>query len=318
MKRIKIPDVVLLAVWKRWLERHKDPPTPTDIFEALRRNAAALKTSHAKFLADTENSGRAFDAARIPDVATVARKMARFALEWEARTAVYNVDGIEVKGEEFMRRLNLSVAEFARVAEHFEKLKPGDRLEYVQDKTAATAEAIADSLERSQLPLEEFVDSLRSVTTFVEAHVDACSDEDQKEALVKIVSRLRSYIRLLEGLLQGHRTRRAFRDAAERSYVSIAERYGADAAHLASTDLLGSAMRALTSIRKVVREKPNGFDSRVVEDLRHDCDVVIGMCRGHAPVIEPQDEWERRLVGLAKDCEVSLPDSALSNEGLYE
>jgi hypothetical protein len=32
----------------------------------------------------------------------------------------------------------------------------------------------------------------------------------------------------------------------------------------------------------------------------------------------PQDEWERRLLGLGSDCGVSLPDSALSSDGLYE
>ncbi len=32
----------------------------------------------------------------------------------------------------------------------------------------------------------------------------------------------------------------------------------------------------------------------------------------------PQDEWERRLLGLAKDCGVSLPDWALSREAIYE
>jgi hypothetical protein len=36
------------------------------------------------------------------------------------------------------------------------------------------------------------------------------------------------------------------------------------------------------------------------------------------PVIEPQDEWERRLFGAAVDCGVSVPDSALSSEGLYD
>jgi hypothetical protein len=34
--------------------------------------------------------------------------------------------------------------------------------------------------------------------------------------------------------------------------------------------------------------------------------------------IEPQDEWERGLLEAARDCGVSLPDSALSSEGLYE
>jgi hypothetical protein len=34
--------------------------------------------------------------------------------------------------------------------------------------------------------------------------------------------------------------------------------------------------------------------------------------------IVPQDEWERRLLGAATDCGVSLPHSAVSSEGLYE
>ena len=36
-----------------------------------------------------------------------------------------------------------------------------------------------------------------------------------------------------------------------------------------------------------------------------------------APV-EPRDDWERRLFEAALDCGVSVPDSALSSEGLYE
>jgi hypothetical protein len=36
------------------------------------------------------------------------------------------------------------------------------------------------------------------------------------------------------------------------------------------------------------------------------------------PAVEPRDEWERRLFGAALDCGVSVPDSALSSEGLYE
>ncbi len=32
----------------------------------------------------------------------------------------------------------------------------------------------------------------------------------------------------------------------------------------------------------------------------------------------PRDEWERRLLGLAKDCGVSLSDQAVSREALYE
>lgn len=34
--------------------------------------------------------------------------------------------------------------------------------------------------------------------------------------------------------------------------------------------------------------------------------------------IQPQDDWERELLALAKECGVSLPDEALSRETLYE
>jgi hypothetical protein len=37
-----------------------------------------------------------------------------------------------------------------------------------------------------------------------------------------------------------------------------------------------------------------------------------------APAVEPRDDWERRLFGAAIDCGVSVPDSALSSDGLYE
>lgn len=32
----------------------------------------------------------------------------------------------------------------------------------------------------------------------------------------------------------------------------------------------------------------------------------------------PADDWERRLFGAAVDCGVSVPDDALSSEGLYD
>ena len=35
-------------------------------------------------------------------------------------------------------------------------------------------------------------------------------------------------------------------------------------------------------------------------------------------VVQPRDEWERRLLGVASDCGVSLPDSALGSDGLYD
>ena len=36
------------------------------------------------------------------------------------------------------------------------------------------------------------------------------------------------------------------------------------------------------------------------------------------PRIQPQDEWERRLLGAASDCGVALSHEAVSSEGLYE
>jgi hypothetical protein len=37
-----------------------------------------------------------------------------------------------------------------------------------------------------------------------------------------------------------------------------------------------------------------------------------------AAALQPRDEWERGLLATAKDCGVSLPNSALSSEGLYD
>jgi hypothetical protein len=37
-----------------------------------------------------------------------------------------------------------------------------------------------------------------------------------------------------------------------------------------------------------------------------------------AAALQPRDEWERGLLEAALDCGVSLPNSALSSEGLYE
>ena len=34
--------------------------------------------------------------------------------------------------------------------------------------------------------------------------------------------------------------------------------------------------------------------------------------------IQPRDEWERRLLEAATDCEVALSHEAVSSEGLYE
>jgi hypothetical protein len=39
---------------------------------------------------------------------------------------------------------------------------------------------------------------------------------------------------------------------------------------------------------------------------------------GTAALLEPRDEWERRLRSLARDCGVSLSNCAVSSEGIYE
>jgi hypothetical protein len=47
-------------------------------------------------------------------------------------------------------------------------------------------------------------------------------------------------------------------------------------------------------------------------------EVLRAQFLSNRPVVEPQDNWERRLFGAAIDCGVSVPDSALSSDGLYE
>jgi len=42
------------------------------------------------------------------------------------------------------------------------------------------------------------------------------------------------------------------------------------------------------------------------------------LTRAAVPPPVPADEWERRLFAAAIDCGVSVPDSALSSDGLYE
>ena len=46
--------------------------------------------------------------------------------------------------------------------------------------------------------------------------------------------------------------------------------------------------------------------------------LTIDAQSGSESAVQPQDEWERRLLGVAQDCGVSLPDLAVSSEGLYE
>jgi hypothetical protein len=51
-------------------------------------------------------------------------------------------------------------------------------------------------------------------------------------------------------------------------------------------------------------------------------EVIIDILRERllapAAAITPQDDWERRLLGAAKDCGVSLSAESLTSEGIYE
>ncbi len=49
-------------------------------------------------------------------------------------------------------------------------------------------------------------------------------------------------------------------------------------------------------------------------------ELVVNALREHlrAASLEPRDEWERGLLAAARACGVSLPNSALSSEGLYD
>jgi hypothetical protein len=65
------------------------------------------------------------------------------------------------------------------------------------------------------------------------------------------------------------------------------------------------------ALNEVARRKGIAPDVLVVDVLRE-------KFLPDAPPLEPRDEWERRLLGAARDWSVSLPDPALSSEGLYE
>lgn len=65
-----------------------------------------------------------------------------------------------------------------------------------------------------------------------------------------------------------------------------------------------------TAVREVARRQGVSPESLVVNVLRHQFLT--------STVLQPRDEWERGLLAAARDCGVSLPDSAVSSEGLYE
>ena len=49
--------------------------------------------------------------------------------------------------------------------------------------------------------------------------------------------------------------------------------------------------------------------------------LALDVLRRHLSSVAPPapiDDWERRLFGAAIECGVSVPDAALSSEGLYD
>jgi hypothetical protein len=66
-----------------------------------------------------------------------------------------------------------------------------------------------------------------------------------------------------------------------------------------------SALRASAQVRGLTLEA-------TVIDLLRERLLPTG------PPIVPQDDWERRLLGAAKDYGVSLPPEALTSDGIYE
>jgi hypothetical protein len=72
---------------------------------------------------------------------------------------------------------------------------------------------------------------------------------------------------------------------------------------------LGSELEA--ALNEVARRQGVSPEVLAIQALR---DRFLGQ----TPADGPRDEWERKLRQVATDCGVSLPDAAVSSEGLYE
>ena len=46
--------------------------------------------------------------------------------------------------------------------------------------------------------------------------------------------------------------------------------------------------------------------------------LALNALRRRFLAVEPRDDWERQLFGAAVDCGVSVSNSALTSDGLYE
>jgi len=63
-------------------------------------------------------------------------------------------------------------------------------------------------------------------------------------------------------------------------------------------------------LREAARQRGIAPETLVLSTLRQQFLAAI--------VPQPRDDWERGLLAAARDCGVSLPDSAVSSEGLYD
>ena len=69
--------------------------------------------------------------------------------------------------------------------------------------------------------------------------------------------------------------------------------------------------RGLTLRARELGKAPEGL---ALEKLQQE----FGAADARNLPFEPQDEWERRLLGIGKDCGVTLSNEAVSSEKLYE
>jgi predicted RNase H-like HicB family nuclease len=86
---------------------------------------------------------------------------------------------------------------------------------------------------------------------------------------------------------------------------------------------------ALPGVQAYGRTKQEAIDKskalglRVLADRLERGEMIavldqVFVLRPPAPLLEPRDDWERKLFAMGVDCGVSLPDSALRREEMYD
>lgn len=58
--------------------------------------------------------------------------------------------------------------------------------------------------------------------------------------------------------------------------------------------------------------------ARVTITVDAEPQTIVSASTPSGSAIKPLDDWERQLLGIARDCGVSLTDAAVGSEGLYE